>query len=165
MSPGGEELRLRSDLRPGDLGHLVLLHGEIYAREYGFDPSFEAYVAESLARFALNRDPRARLWIAERGSELAGCIGIVDAGEDVAQLRWFLVTPSARGGGLGRRLIGEALEHCRAHGFRRVVLWTVGALTTAARLYTEHGFERVEAIPRRQWGVDVVEEKYELELG
>jgi GNAT superfamily N-acetyltransferase len=157
-----ERVELRSDWRPGDLGAVVRLHGELYAREHGFDASFEAYVAEGLARFVLGRGSRERAWIAERGAELLGCVGIVDAGEGVAQLRWFLVAPSARGRGLGRRLLEEALRFAREEGYRTVTLWTVDLLTDAARLYRAAGFRLVESHPRRLWGRDLVEERYEL---
>jgi hypothetical protein len=68
---------LRHNLKPGDLGSLVYLHGMIYAREYGFDPTFEAYVAGPLAQFVLARIDRDRLWIAERGERIVGCIAII----------------------------------------------------------------------------------------
>src|SRR5262245_65449881 len=99
---------LRHDLRPGDLGAIVHLHGTLYARDYGFDPTFEAYVAGPLADFVRARTDRDRLWIAERRDRLAGCVAVVGASPQEAQLRWFLVDPAARGDGLGTRLLTEA---------------------------------------------------------
>jgi GNAT superfamily N-acetyltransferase len=160
--PAESPLTLRHDLRPGDLGAVVSLHGTIYAREYGFDPTFEAYVAGPLAAFVLS--PRGRLWLAERGGRLVGCVAIVGLSDREAQLRWFLVDPSARGAGLGRRLLGEAVEFARQSGYVSLSLWTVSALTAAARLYRSAGFERVEEKPGRRWGVMVVEERYRLPL-
>src|SRR5262249_16477311 len=96
---------LRFHLRPPALAFPVSLPGVIYARECGFDPTFEAYVAGPLAQFVRSRSERDRLWIAERGGRIVGCIAIVGASAREAQLRWFLVDPSARGAGLGRWLL------------------------------------------------------------
>jgi N-acetylglutamate synthase-like GNAT family acetyltransferase/8-oxo-dGTP pyrophosphatase MutT (NUDIX family) len=155
---------LRHDLKPGDLGRIVTLHGTIYATEYSFDPTFEAYVAGPLSEFVRSRTDRDRLWIAERDGQLVGCIAIVAAAEKEAQLRWFLVDPSARGAGLGKRLLHEALTFCQHRGYGSVFLWTVSALTAAARLYRSAGFEKVEEKPGERWGVQVIEEKYVLKL-
>src|SRR5262249_55692030 len=138
---------LRQDLRPGDLGTIVALHGTLYAREYGFDPTFEAYVAGPLAQFVRAHTERDRLWIAEREGCIVGCIAIVGVSEKEAQLRWFLVDPSVRGLGLGKRLLDEAVAFCEQSGYESVFLWTVRALTTAARLYSAAGFARVEEVP------------------
>lgn len=157
-------MTLRSTLRAGDVGAIVALHGTVYADEYSFDTTFEAYVARPLAEFVLKASPRERIWIAERAGRLVGCVAIVAESDLVAQLRWFLVAPEARGAGLGRRLLEEAVAFARTAGYERMILWTVSALETAARLYREAGFERVEAIPARRWGVDVLEEKYAMTL-
>lgn len=164
-TPGGAVPTLRSDLCPGDIGSVVALHGILYAKEYGFDPTFEAYVAGPLAEFALRGSDRERLWLAERDGHLVGCIAIVAESAEVAQLRWFLVAPSARGAGLGRRLLDEAVSFSRDRGYRRMILWTVSALRAAGRLYRQAGFQRVESVAGRRWGVSVIEEKYELVLG
>ncbi len=158
------DFTIRTDLRPGDLGMIVRLHGTVYARERGFDPTFEAYVAEPLAAFVKAHTDRECLWIAERGGRIVGCVAIVAAAPDTAQLRWYLVTPDARGAGLGTRLLAEAVAFGRASGYGRVILWTESALTAAARLYRAAGFVKVEERPGRVWGVDLVEEMYELRL-
>src|SRR4051812_35022320 len=98
---------LRTVLAPGDLGSVVSLHGILYAREFGFDATFEAYVAAPLAEFVRRDSPRERLWMAERNGRLVGCVAVVVASPQTAQLRWFLVDPSARGEGLGKRLLQE----------------------------------------------------------
>src|SRR5262245_58734437 len=159
-----DQIVIRTKLQPGDLGEVVRLHGVLYAREQGFDPTFEAYVAGPLATFVRTGSERERIWIAEREGRLVGCVAIVEASPGVAQLRWFLVAPEARGAGLGTRLLREAIAFARDQGNRSVVLWTVSALTAAARLYAAAGFRKVEEKPGTAWGVEVVEEKYELGL-
>ncbi len=161
---GREQITLRTELRPGDLGSVVSLHGVTYARERGFDPTFEAYVAGPLAEFVRRGADRERLWLAEQGARLVGCVAVVAAAPQTAQLRWFLVEPAARGRGLGTRLLDEALAFCRARGYAEVILWTESALAAAARLYRRAGFRKAEERPGRLWGVGLVEEKYELRL-
>src|SRR5262245_57354856 len=107
-------LRIRHALQPGDLGMVVHLHGILYAREYGLDVTFEPYVAKPLADFVLGG--AGRLWIAEDGDRTLGSVAMVDAEPNVGQLRWFLVVPEARGTGLGKRLLDEALAYGRERG-------------------------------------------------
>jgi GNAT superfamily N-acetyltransferase len=157
-------IAIRIIVRPGDIGAIVGLHGTFYAKEYGFNERFEAYVAGPLSEFVLKRSPRERLWIAERNGQLAGCIAIVAADEFTAQLRWFLVDPKFQGQGIGKTLVREAVSFCREAGYRSIILWTVSALVGAARLYQSVGFRKVAEHPADEWGVPVVEEKYELRL-
>lgn len=157
-------ITIRTDLRPGDLGSIVSMHGTLYARERGFDPTFEAYVAGPLARFVRCASTREGIWIAERGDALVGCIAIVAASEQTAQLRWFLVDPSARGTGLGKMLLGQAVAFSEECGYDEIILWTESVLTTAAHLYQSAGFRKTESKPGRMGGKDVIEEKYELRL-
>lgn len=159
-----ETATVRTSLKAGDVGTVVHLHGVIHGEECGFDPTFEAYVAAPLAEFVRTASLRERLWLAESEGRVVGCVAIVEADEKTAQLRWFLVVPTQRGAGLGTRLLSEALAFCRLQGYESVILWTVSSLEAAARLYRAAGFEKVETKPGRMWGVDVVEEKYELRL-
>ena len=184
-------IAIRHGLRPGDIGRVVAMHGVLYAGEYGFDHTFEAYVAGTMATFGQEYDPgRDRLWVAEREGRLVGSIGIVGerragaddrsaehghsyeaAGDGVAggerhaaQLRWLLVHPEARGSGLGRALMGEALEFCRHCSYGSVFLWTLANLGAALRLYGEAGFVKTEWKTQQLWGATVTEERYELRL-
>lgn len=155
---------IRTDMRPGDFGAIVYLHGVLYAQELNFDNTFEAYVAEPMARFVLEKTDRSHIWVVENEGGVKGCIAIVEVSEWQAQLRWFILHPELRGWGLGKKLIGEALQFCQKQGYASVHLWTVSALHTAAALYKAAGFQRVHAEERILWGVPVLEEKYELQL-
>ena len=163
-SAGHGTISLRTTLQPGDLGTIVYLHGTIYARECGFDSTFEAYVAGPLAEFVRAGSERERLWIAEQDGRIIGCVAVVAAAPQTAQLRWFLVDPGARGVGLGRWLLLEALSFCEESGYTAVILWTERSLEAAGHLYRAVGFHKAEDKPGRMWGKDVVEEKYELNL-
>ena len=157
--------RVRHRLGPGDAGSLTALHGVLYAREYGYDRTFEAYVAAGLAEFVRRfRPDRDRLWLAEAGGRVVGSIAIVGRARKSAQLRWFLVDPAHRGRGLGTRLMRAALRFCRDRGYRRVLLWTTSELEEASRLYVRFGFVRTAVKTHTVWGKRVTEERYDLDL-
>jgi ribosomal protein S18 acetylase RimI-like enzyme len=158
------EIALRTDLRSDDLQPIIDLHGAVYAKECGWNTTFEGYVAGPLMAFAKRPSPRSRIWLAERGGTLVGCISIVEATVEDAQLRWFVVAPSERGKGLGKHLLSEALAFARAQGYARVFLWTEASLKAAAGLYGQAGFRKIEERPGWKWGANVVEEKWEMPL-
>lgn len=152
--------------QPGDLGWIVMAHGELYAREYGWDTTFEALVARIVADYAAGHDPaREAAWVAETNGVRVGCILVVAADDRTARLRVLLVDPAARGGGLGRRLVDTVLGFARAAGYERVVLWTNDILTAAARIYLKAGFVLTSTEPHRSYGADLVGQNYELTLG
>ncbi len=84
---------IRNQLKPGDIGYLTYLHGILYAQEYGWDYTFEAYVAGPLAEFAKAHNERERIWMVEKDGQIAGSVAIVEASKEEAQLRWMLLTP------------------------------------------------------------------------
>jgi GNAT superfamily N-acetyltransferase len=155
---------IRTSPRSGDEEAVVRLHGRVYSVERGFDATFESYVAGPLGEFARRRSSRERLWLAERGSALVGCVAVVTASESAAQLRWFLVAPEARGAGLGTGLLAEAVAFAKTQGYDKIVLWTESVLHAAARLYLAAGFRLAEERLARHWGVDIIEQKYEMPL-
>ncbi|MEW6446548.1 MAG: GNAT family N-acetyltransferase [Bacillota bacterium] len=151
--------------KPGDLGQVLYLHGLLYAQEFGFDLSFEEYVAAGLAEFAGSCDPeRDRLWVAEVDGRVVGSIAIFGRSELVAQLRWLIAHPDYRGRGLGRALLTEAVGFCREYGFETVYLWTLAHLGAARHLYKSFGFQKTEEKTHLLWGQMLTEERYELRL-
>ncbi|NYJ05981.1 GNAT family N-acetyltransferase [Petropleomorpha daqingensis] len=151
--------------RPGDLGWVVMAHGEQYAAEFGWDATFEALVARIVADWANDHDPaREAAWIAELDGERVGCVFCVAADERTAQLRILLVDPRARGHGLGTRLTRECLDFARAAGYERMRLWTNHPLAAARRIYLAEGFALVEEEPHTSFGAELVGQVYERSL-
>jgi DNA-binding MarR family transcriptional regulator/GNAT superfamily N-acetyltransferase len=145
--------------RIGDVGWAIEQHGRLYAEEFGWNGDFEALAATLFARFATNHDPEAeRFWVAEVDDERAGCVFVVRNEKDprAAQLRCLLVTPKARGLGLGRRLVDECLAFAKSAGYERMLLWTNDVLASARSIYEGAGFSLVEESPHRSFGHDLV---------
>jgi DNA-binding MarR family transcriptional regulator/N-acetylglutamate synthase-like GNAT family acetyltransferase len=151
--------------RAGDIGWIVERHGALYAREYAWDATFEALVAEIGAKFLRDFDPRReRCWIAERNGERVGCVMVVGRSPRVAQLRLLLVEPAARGLGVGQRLVDECIAFARSAGYRRIMLWTNGGLDAARRIYESRGFRLVKEEPHHSFGHDLVGQTFERSL-
>ena len=157
-------INIRNDLRPGDIGYLTYLHGVLYAKEYGWDHTFEAYVAGPLAEFAKAQNDRQRIWVVEKDANVAGSIAIVEASKEEAQLRWLLLHPNLRGRGIGRKLVEEAISFSKERDYSSVFLWTVSTLAAAGELYKRTGFELTGESRRELWGAIVTEQRYEMRL-
>lgn len=169
LAPGEAEQRPRMAVlrepRAGDIGWVVQLHGELYAREYGLDARFEALVADIAARFVRKFQPGwERCWIAELDGQRVGSIFLARKSATVAQLRMLVLSPAARGMGLGARLTDECLAFARARGYRKVVLWTHSVLVAARSLYAARGFVLTKSEPYQDFGQSLVGETWELKL-
>jgi len=163
-SPAPHNVVLR-DPQPGDMGWVVQQHGEVYAREYGWDSTFEALVAEIVAGYVRQYQPGwERCWIAEIDGERVGSVFVVRKSKTVAQLRLLILTPQARGLGLGARLTDECLAFARSKGYKKMVLWTNSCLDSARALYARRGFKLVNSEPYTGFGKDLVGETWELRL-
>jgi DNA-binding MarR family transcriptional regulator/N-acetylglutamate synthase-like GNAT family acetyltransferase len=154
------EVALRG-LEPGDLGWMVERHGVLYAREYGWDQSFELLVAQIMGAFRPGVD---RGWIATLDGRRAGCVLYVREDARTAKLRTLLVEPHARGHGLGARLVDAVIDHARAERHEELVLWTNDVLTAARRIYVRAGFALRSEAPHHAFGHDLVAQTWSLTL-
>lgn len=153
------------DPRPGDMGWVVQQHGELYWREYGWNAEFEALVASIVAGMMKHHDPAwERGWIAELDGERVGSVFVVRKSKTVAQLRLLILTPAARGLGLGGRLTDECIAFARGKGYRKMVLWTNRNLDAARAIYARRGFTLVDSEAHHSYGRDLVGEHWELAL-
>lgn len=159
---GIEEITIRTELRPGDIGYVTYLHGMLYSREYGYGIEFESYVAAGLHEFYQSYDPRrSRVWVCEHDERMIGFLLLMDRGT-AAQLRYFLILPEYRGIGLGKKLMQLYMEFFHRCGYQSSYLWTTHELDTAASLYLRHGFKLVEEKESTAFGKPLFERKYEL---
>ena len=150
---------------PGDMGWVTSANAAIYAKEYGWDLTYEALVARITADFIDNFDAkRERCWIAELDGERVGSVFVVRKTDEIAKLRLLVLDRRARGRGLGRRLVEECLRFAKSAGYSSMTLWTQSCLTAARAIYTQAGFRLVAEEPHHSFGVDLIGETWEREL-
>lgn len=158
------DISIRTELYPGDLGYVIYLHGALYGREYGYGVQFESYVAKGLCEFYEKySSTRNRVWVCEHNGRMIGFLLLMDRGES-AQLRYFLIEPEYRGIGLGARLLKLYMDFLRECGYKASYLWTTHELSTAAFLYKRLGFQLTEEKKSSAFGKPLMEQRYDLIL-
>jgi DNA-binding MarR family transcriptional regulator/GNAT superfamily N-acetyltransferase len=163
-NPAPRHVELRGP-RPGDMGWVIERHGEIYAEEYGWSGNFEALVSQIVAQFMREHDPeRERCWIACIDEERVGSIFLVRHSDEVARLRLLLVEPSARGMGVGHKLVDACLQFARDAGYGKVTLWTNAILDAARAIYVAKGFRLMREEAHTHFGSEQLGQDWELEL-
>jgi peptidyl-dipeptidase Dcp len=159
-----DEITIRTELRSGDIGYIIYLHGKIYKEEYNYGIQFETYVAEGLCEFYKQYNPeKDRVWICEHNNKIIGFLLLLNRGKE-AQLRYFLLKKEYRGIGLGNKLINLFLEFLKECKYVSAYLLTTDTLIEAAHLYTKYGFKLVEENESTAFGRTEKEQRYEIVL-
>jgi GNAT superfamily N-acetyltransferase len=157
------DVTIRTELRPGDLGYITYLHGKLYSEEYQYGIEFETYVGTGLVEFYNQYDAkRSRVWVCEDGDAIIGFLLLLDRGA-AAQLRYFILLPQYRGIGLGNKLMKLYIEFLKSAGYKSSYLWTTHELPSAAHLYKKFGFTLTEEKESNAFGKPLVEQRYDLQ--
>lgn len=160
-----DKITFRSELRPGDVGYLIYLHGWIYAKDCEYNYKFEGYVCKTFYDFFENYDSQKdQFWFAESSGKIIGAIAIVGHTPQRAQLRWFILDPNYRGLGLGKALLMKAMRYAENKGYKQIFLETTQDQQTAIRMYRQAGFEKTAEKVNEAWGRSLIEENYEVNL-
>ncbi|HSJ87385.1 MAG TPA: GNAT family N-acetyltransferase [Anaerolineales bacterium] len=158
------DISIRTDLHPGDIGYVIYMHGVLYSKEYNYGLQFESYVAKGLCEFYEQYDPqRNRIWACDHNDRMIGSLLLMDRG-NAAQLRYFLIEPEYRGMGLGAKLLTLYMDFLRECGYRKSYLWTTDELDKAASLYKRFGFKLTEEKESTSFGKRLREQRYDLIL-
>lgn len=141
------------EFRYGDLAQIVVAQIDYYDRVHGWRGTMEQLLLQVCGDFrARHVAGRSNCWVAERDGMMVGSILCCDAGDGVAQLRLLYVDESARGLGLGARLVATCVDFARAAAYREIMLWTHAVLLPARRLYAAAGFEITAAATHDEFG-------------
>lgn len=153
------------DIQTGDIGWLIEHHAVQYQAEEGFDHTFEALVAEILADFLRNRNPKTdRAFIAVRDGQRLGSVFCIRQSDDIAKLRLYSLVPEARGLGIGKQLLELCITYARDQGHKKLILWTHKSHQAACALYAKYDFKMTSEEPVHEFGVDLIRQNWELTL-
>jgi putative acetyltransferase len=86
---------------------------------------------------------RARYWVIERNGEVVGGGGfaqLTGADAGTCELRKMYFLPSARGAGLGKKLLSLCMREASFAGYHQMYLETLENMHAARRLYEAFGF-------------------------
>ncbi len=157
------DITIRTNIKPGDLGYVIYRHGVLYSQEYNYGVSFETYVGAGMYEFYKNFDPQLdRTWICEHNEKITGFLLLMHRENNTAQLRYFYMEPAYRNIGLGKKLMSLYMEFFRQKGYKHAYLWTTHELHAAAALYAMHGFRLTEEKESTAFGKLVKEQRYDL---
>lgn len=165
MNYNFKNITIRTGLRPGDLGYVIYLHGSMYGQEYQYGVSFETYVAKGMYEFYAQYDEeKDRVWICEDEGQIIGFLLGMHRSEQIAQLRFFILLPGYRGMGLGKKLMELFMEYLREKKYQSCYLWTTNQQATAAFIYKRMGFELTKEKSSNAFGIELLEQRYDLHL-
>jgi N-acetylglutamate synthase-like GNAT family acetyltransferase len=158
-----EDINIRTDLRPGDIGYITYLHGILYNLEYQYSVAFESYVAEGLHEFYIQYNPEInRVWVCEHNNKIIGFLLLMYRSQFIAQLRYFILVPEYRGLGLGKLLMDNYIKFLKEAKYQSSYLWTTSELEVAASLYLRYGFRLTEEKQSTVFGKAIKEQRYDL---
>lgn len=135
-----------------DIPALSELLSILFTQEVEFKPD-EVAQRKGLSMIIDNPDLGAIL-VARNGPTILAMVNLLFTvstalGERVAMLEDMVVTPAARGSGVGSALLNYAIEFAGNSGIKRITLLTDRENHLAQRFYSKHGFIESTMVPLR----------------
>ncbi|KAK0656400.1 hypothetical protein B0T16DRAFT_424982 [Cercophora newfieldiana] len=171
---GDRDIKVHAGYFPGLISSSVQMHMDYYHTRIGWGREFETGLSTTLASLVGRLDnPLNQAWCAvetlpssntaQREQKIIGTIfidGEIPSRPGSARLRAFIVDGSARGLGLGRKLVGVAMAFVKQSGFKECRLTTMRSLGAARKLYEAAGFVEIAEVQKVIWGQEVGELEY-----
>lgn len=138
--------------KTSDIPALCDLLSILFSQEAEFKPNHEAQ-SRGLARIISNPEI-GLIVVARQDNQIIGMVNLLFTistalGDRVALLEDMVVSPNARGSGVGSRLLEQAIQFARLNGCKRITLLTDSTNESAQRFYQKHGFGFSAMIPLR----------------
>jgi len=149
-----------------DVDYIISRQIDLYRIEYGFtSDKWKAYITDGVHELIEQFDSgKDNVFILEANGSVSGCIAVIHKEDEVAHFRFFFVEPEFRGLGAGNKLIEAAINFCREKKYKSIYLWTFSKLAAARHLYSKNGFRITATGENTDWGVPIMEERWDLEL-
>lgn len=108
------------------------------------DLAYQDFTSELAALPRIYGDVQSGAWVAYVNPRACGSVALRPSGQDGAELKRLYVAPTARGLGLGRKLLHRALDTAIQMGCKFVRLDTLAEMQMAPSFYVREGFERID---------------------
>jgi GNAT superfamily N-acetyltransferase len=138
--------------QPRDIPALVQLLQVLFSQEVEFKP--DGTKQEAALLMILSDSAHGTILVAENSEQILGMVSLLPLvstalGTRVAILEDMVVAPSARGIGVGAKLLGSAIVYAKSEGYARLTLLTDQDNLTAQQFYENAGFIKSTMVPMR----------------
>lgn len=97
--------------------------------------------------YELFAENKSVLWVAELDNEIMGCCGIYPTDgldDDTAELVKFYLPSSARGKGIGKKLMEQSVASAIEFGYKKLYIESLPQFSKAVSMYKKQGFHQLE---------------------
>lgn len=116
-----------------------------YEMEVGHDLRFDDLPGEMENLSSDYTPPNGMFWLAYEGQKPAACVGVLDLGNGVCEIKRLFVSRAFRGYGVAKQMASLAIRQAKAKGFNTFRVHAFAAAKPAVNLYRDMGFRSIPA--------------------